>query len=377
VTIEQTRQKSTGSNLPRASSGSDSRLRELDGWRAISVLLVIVHHLGAFQYAGFTAPHLRLARICELCGPLGVKVFFVISGFVICRLLIREEIRFQSVSLKGFYIRRAFRILPPFLLFLGVLCPLLFFGQIRDSWQGLSRGALFLYDLAPAHCSSWFIGHTWSLAVEEQFYLLFPAVWWLSRNIGRRRILPSIFVLVVIWNLSAAIFHWDQFTIFSARTGFACICCGVLMATFESEVRTIAGRVPAVLVAAAGLSLFWHPQDFDGLRGTAYESIYTPFAIALILMFSLERGNWLRGFLCWRPVQAIGVSSYAIYLWQQLFTAPARFYSKPGTSIPHLLPLLFLIVPFSYVFLERPAMRLGRSFAERVRRSPAFVEVAA
>jgi peptidoglycan/LPS O-acetylase OafA/YrhL len=306
-----------------------------------------------------------------------VKVFFVISGFVICRLLIREEEAFHSVSLKGFYIRRAFRILPPFLLYIGVLCLLLFFGKIHDSWRGLSHGALFLYDLSPAQCSSWFIGHTWSLAVEEQFYLIFPAVWVLAGYRGRRHVFPAIYFLIVTWNISTSLLGWDQITIPNARYGFACICCGVLIATFEADVRAMVRRIPAIVIAVGALSLFWHPADFDGWRGASYESIYMPLAIGSTLVFSLERGQLLRAVLCSAPAQAIGLSSYGIYLWQQLFTAPARFYTGSGDLIARLLPLLLVIVPLSHLALEKPAMRLGRRFAERVRRVPAPEEVTA
>jgi peptidoglycan/LPS O-acetylase OafA/YrhL len=173
------------------------------------------------------------------------------------------------------------------------------------------------------------------------------------------------------------LFGWDQITIPTARSGFACICCGVVLASFEAQVRAVVRRAPAIVVTAAALSLFWHPADFDGWRGATYESVYMPLAIALTLVFSLERGKWLRAFLCSKPLQALGLSSYGIYLWQQLFTAPARFYTESGKSLPLLLPLLLVIVPFSYFVLERPAMRLGRAFAERVRRIPAAEEVAA
>ena len=199
----------------------NERLKELDGWRAVSVLLVILHHLGAYQLANLVSPHVRLTAILEDCGPLGVKVFFVISGFVICRLLILEESRYGAVSLKTFYVRRVFRILPPFFLYVGVISLLLSVRLLNDSWSGICNGALFLYDFVPAERGSWFIGHTWSLAVEEQFYLVFPALWVLTKRIGRNRVFPVVFCLIVLWNLSTTVSGWDQLTILSARSGFS------------------------------------------------------------------------------------------------------------------------------------------------------------
>ena len=97
-----------------------------------------------------------------------------------------------------------------------------------------------------------------------------------------------------------------------------------------------------------------------------YESVFVPPALALVLVFSLERGNLLRAFLRSRVVQAVGVTSYGIYLWQELFTAPATEYGPSGRPIAFLLPLLFVVVPLSYLFVEKPAMRLGRRLTERI-----------
>lgn len=343
------------------------RLRELDGWRAISVLLVIAHHLGAYQFASLVRPHVHLALVFENCGPLGVRVFFVISGFVICRLLLLEENRYGSASIKGFYVRRAFRILPPLCLYLAPLGLLISLGLILESWRGILNSALFLYDFVPAKVGSWFVGHTWSLAVEEQFYLTFPALWLLTRKVGRGRFFLGLFCLLAAWNIFAAVRGWNQFTNPNTRAGFACICFGVVIASFEFQARAIARTIPIYVVAPFGLLLLWHPEGYFSWKCAAFDSIYMPLAIALVLLFSLESAPDLRSFLCWKPVQAIGLTSYGIYLWQQLFTAPTKFYAPAGKPLQFLLPLLFLIVPLSFFYIEKPAMRLGRSLAERVR----------
>jgi peptidoglycan/LPS O-acetylase OafA/YrhL len=347
---------------------TEGRLRELDGWRAISVLLVIAHHLGAYQYGRIVAPHVRAATTFHNIGPLGVKVFFVISGFVICRLLILEEQRYSNVSLKGFYIRRVFRILPPLYLYLALLGLLLSLGLIRETWGGILSGAFFLYDFAPAQLGRWTVGHTWSLAVEEQFYLTFPILWVLTRKFGRGRTFFGIFCLLAAWNLCAALADWNQITVPNLRAGYACICWGVVLASFESRARAFGRKIPPLAAAAIALILLWHPAGYSNWRIALYDSVVMPLAIGTLLVFSLECKLWLRTVLCWKPVQAIGLSSYGIYLWQQLFTAPAKFYSATGKPIQFLLPLLLVIVPISYFFVERPLMRLGRSLANRVRR---------
>ena len=355
----------------------DGRLKELDGWRAISVLLVIVDHFCAYQHESLFKPHPHLFYEFQNLGQLGVRVFFVISGFVICRLLLREEARRGSVSLKAFYIRRAFRILPPFCVYAVTICIVLLLGLGRSSWSGILTGTLFLYDLVPARHGAWFIGHSWSLAVEEQFYLTFPAVFALSRGRVRKALVLAFFVLLAAWNFVAAAYDWNSITDPNLRGGFGAICGGVLLALFEQRIRAIARAIPALVAAVIALSLLWHPVGYFSPNSALFDCLYLPPVIALLLMFSLEGDLQLRRFLLWKPIQAIGLTSYGIYLWQELFTAPAKFYTEAGKSIPHLLPLLFVIVPFSYFLIEKPAMRFGRVLAERVRKVPDREEVAA
>ena len=247
------------------------RLRELDGWRALSVLLVIAHHLGAYQYRSIVAPHLRLAAVFNNFGPLGVRVFFVISGFVICRLLIQEEQRTGNVSLKGFYIRRAFRILPPLYLYIAAVALLLSAGLIHETWSGIGSSLFFLYDFVPAKLGGWIVGHTWSLAVEEQFYLTFPAIWILTRKPSRRRaVVLAAFTLFAAWNLCAASFSWNQFTDPNTRGGFSCICWGVVLASFETHARAVARKTPLVAVAPLALALLWHPAGYASSRSALF-----------------------------------------------------------------------------------------------------------
>jgi peptidoglycan/LPS O-acetylase OafA/YrhL len=349
---------------------SSGRITELDGWRAVSVLCVIFGHFCSSHFPQTIAHHPRPAQVLLDTGSLGVKVFFVISGFVICRLLIMEEQRFGAVSLKGFYIRRAFRILPPFYLYLAAIAILSSLALISNSWLALRDSMLFLYDLRLG-VETWFVGHTWSLAVEEQFYLVFPACWVLLGKLGRKRVFPSAFLLIVIWNIAASIADWDRLTWPSTRAGFACICCGVVLATFEDRARKIAASTFAPVIAILAAILIWRPVPHLGWGAAVYESVFVPPAIGLVLMFSLERGHVLRMFLNWKPIQAIGLTSYGIYLWQQLFSAPPRYYMGLGIRIFYMLPLLLVIIPCSYLLVEKPAMRLGRRLSERFRRTPA------
>jgi peptidoglycan/LPS O-acetylase OafA/YrhL len=358
--------------LPR-----EKRLRELDGWRAVSVLLVILYHVAGYQHHGLVSRSSFLDLRLHYAGPLAVKIFFVVSGFVICRLLISEGLRYGSVSLKAFYYRRALRILPPLYVYLAAISLLLCLGLIQERARSILGAALFLYDVG-INPQSWFVGHTWSLAVEEQFYLIFPTMWVLTPKARRGQVFLAVFSLCAAWNVLIGYTGWHSHMSSETRAGFACIGCGVLMAIHEARIRPIVIRVPALIVALVGFTLLLHPVGSTSWQAVLYESVLVPPAIGLVLLFSLDRGVRLRAFLCSRPVQAVGLTSYGIYLWQQLFTGPQAFLSDTGQFIPaflgagriipQLLPLLCLIVPLSYFLIEKPAMAYGKFLSRRTRK---------
>jgi peptidoglycan/LPS O-acetylase OafA/YrhL len=279
-----------------------------------------------------------------------------------------EECRYGSVSLKSFYYRRIFRILPPLFVYLGVLSLLLIFGLIHEHWKAILSGAAFLYDVNVPP-PSWFVGHTWSLAVEEQFYIFFPTIWVVTPKRWKSHVFLSIFFLCVAWNVHVVHTGWDSFIWSDARQGFACISCGVVIAIHEGRVRQMAAGTPALVVALVSLMLVMHPVGSNSWRAGLYEGLLLPSAIGLVLSFSLVRGRRLRGFLCSKPVQAVGITSYGIYLWQQLLTAPRIYFAGAGAMTSLLLPLLCVIVAISYFVIEKPAIRYGKSLSQRARLS--------
>lgn len=342
------------------------RIRELDGWRAVSILLVLLHHFFFFQHVRIVERFPLLLHFFAYAGLQGVRTFFVISGFVICRLLISEELRSGTVSLKGFYYRRIFRILPPFYLYLATIAVLTLTGALHESWHAIAAAAGFLYNFQNLHFN-WLVGHTWSLAVEEQFYLVFPALWILTPARKRGPLFAGVFLLCVAWTLSYALPHGTAFVSEPARAGFACISCGILMAIYEKRARALAAKVHPVLLMLVALILLDHPVPPDTTFERLFDSLLVPLGLVLVMSFSLERGPWLRAFLRSRPVQAVGLTSYGIYLWQQLFTMPVADFPGQHAFTQFLLPLLGVIVPLSYFFVEKPAMRIGKALARQPR----------
>ena len=163
-------------------STAPHRIDVLDGWRAISVGLVVASHLvgmsGLRVYFGQSVQSIAINY-----GQIGVEFFFAISGFVICAGLLRED----RVSLSGFYIRRAFRILPPLLIYVTVVGAMATASFVQVSTGSFVRALSFTCNIGPC---DWQFGHTWSLAYEEQFYFVFPLIFiWLGAFRGKGSLL--------------------------------------------------------------------------------------------------------------------------------------------------------------------------------------------
>ena len=154
------------SALPQKKSPGADHMPSLDGLRAISIALVLLGHLGGTH--GFVRLDLGIGDYAHL----GVVVFFVISGFLITRLLLSEHAKKGRVSLKLFYARRSLRLFPASFAYIGCISLLWLAGfvhlEARDFWHAVTYTVNYL----PGR--SWDVGHLWSLSVEEQFYLLWP-----------------------------------------------------------------------------------------------------------------------------------------------------------------------------------------------------------
>src|SRR5579871_3891862 len=146
-----------------------NRITALDGWRAISVGFVITDHLVQFSAIRVPAQEAWFSRL----GNLGVSIFFVISGYVICRGLTQESRLYGRISLSGFYVRRFFRIVPPLTVYICTVFILSLTG-IVSSDRTIFRALTFTCDLPNTSCGGYVGAHTWSLSVEEQFYLAVP-----------------------------------------------------------------------------------------------------------------------------------------------------------------------------------------------------------
>jgi peptidoglycan/LPS O-acetylase OafA/YrhL len=367
---------------------------ELDGLRAISVLFVVGAH---------TAKYSHYFNLSESCGALwgllaqtGVQIFFIISGFIITKLLIDEHRRTGRVSLKGFYIRRFFRIIPAFwtysisILLLAALGIVVLKEGAVPQVTGFIVSSLFLSDI---FYPSWFWGHTWSLSVEEQFYVCFPLIFALIYKSRHKAVIMPIFLILVYISAFFATtfidafrsglylvyshFDWNRYLGGSLFFSYQYIATGVSMAIFWKTASSVLGRLPLlfyILVIANILSLpFWNPPEAVALlRWYTY-----PILLACLVGWVMVKPAYF-GLLRWPVIQFIGASSYSVYLWQQLFTGdPTRYGPIPLSNPLISLFLLFLCATLSYHFVERKFIALGRRLSRAKSPEPAKVPLQA
>lgn len=332
---------------------------EIDGLRAVVVLPVILFHAGFKLFSG---------------GFVGVDVFFVVSGYLITTIII-SELDAGRFSLPRFYERRARRILPALFFVMACCVPFAWLWmsppQFKDFSQSLVAVALFGSNFLFWREDGYFAAaaeqkpllHTWSLAVEEQYYMLFPLALILLWRFRRDRVVLFVALAAMVsliasewgWrNAPAANFYLAPTRIWELLAGSLCAFVLRNGAPFD---RALWGN----LAAAAGLALICYSVVAFG-DGTPAPSVYLLLPVmgtCLIILFA-GPGTWVARLLRARPLMAIGLISYSAYLWHQpLFAfARLRFGSELQAGEMAALSLASLAIAyFSWRFVERPVRR--------------------
>ena len=342
------------------------RIPGLDGLRALAILIVIAGHLNV-RFEDQPSHRSLLWRMAG-SGGIGVDVFFVLSGYLITTLLVREFERHGRIDLAKFWLRRAFRILPAFYLYLGTVALLVPLAGWSVPLRSFLYAGLFLYDYTPLP-HPWLVGHLWSLAVEEQFYLFWPLLLGVCLSRWGRR--SAIWVAVGLIAFGAAMRWYDghfayerflgrDFMMLHTRVDtlmFGCLfalCSG--LPAFERMygwARPFWWVAPIWFLAAGNLM-----TRLFGLNFRLYEGMtINGLAIAFFILHVARSPKTLLGrVLGWGPIAYVGVTSYSMYLWQELFTAPENA-SWTG-RMPGMLLCIALAPVLSYELVEKPVLRL-------------------
>jgi peptidoglycan/LPS O-acetylase OafA/YrhL len=356
----------------------------LDGLRFIAALSVVVQHVVQFQALfGFGAP--GWFHRLFLTGRDGVILFFVLSGFLITYLLVEELGRLGSIDVGRFYVRRILRIWPLYFLLLTLAVALYAFGAATPGWrQPDSAGVFVLYALLLANVALVWgtpvlgVSQSWSIGVEEQFYLVWPAFLLLFA----RRLLGFMitFVLVkimLLWLLIRALGAFAPTTVFVEQLALESMAIGAIAAVLVYRKATVLRLLyhPLAQVAAvAGFALVVY--DFDGVFGRvpalATTLLSLVFALVILNVGCNERTLLRIG----NPVtDYLGRISYGIYMFHPLllygiFFAVRGLGWEPGTNLAQRAAIYLVgvgvsiaVAALSYAFFETPFLRLKKRFA--------------
>lgn len=312
------------------------RIPSLDGMRAISISLVVVGHWVELRYH---------SDVAGAFANLGVRIFFIISGYLITTLLLKEYGKTSTIGLKEFYVRRAYRILPAAIVFM-VPVFVIFWHELR--WYHMAAAALYLANYDYAH--PWFLGHLWSLSVEEQFYFLWPGVLkkWHRHRVA---ILVGVVAFTPVYRVACHFLqlHGRADESFPAVADVLAI--GCLLAIFAARLPRINGVwaglmiVPVMLVPVYVGVLRFHVTAV--LLLVLWPVMHA--SIAGLLLHVVERPYWV---LNVRPVAWLGKISYSLYLWQQLFA-----YGQHPRSW-YFVGFAVGLASASYYLVEQPMLRL-------------------
>jgi peptidoglycan/LPS O-acetylase OafA/YrhL len=331
--------------------------RELDGLRAIAVIPVVLLHAGFKLFSG---------------GFVGVDVFFVISGYLITSIIIAEK-QSNSFTLARFYERRARRILPALLAMLLVCVPLGWLCSLPSDMNFFSQSVLavlgFVSNVFFSYTTGYFgVGstlnpliHTWSLAVEEQYYILFPALLMVLWRLGPR-IACATLGIIAACSLIAAQYYArtdPQFDFYWLPTRGWEILAGALIALYPRHLEQ--GGATAVLRQSGSLigiaSIAYAIFFFDD--GTPSPSLYAliPVLGAVLVILFADQTTLVGKILGLTPLVAIGVISYSLYLFHQPVLAFARQRLLVEPDLPTVSVLLLMTLALSYAswrFIEQP-----------------------
>jgi peptidoglycan/LPS O-acetylase OafA/YrhL len=342
---------------------ANKRIPGLDGLRAISIVLVLGGHLAGTRNCYSAALYGKFGDLANL----GVRVFFVISGYLITTLLLKEYAKTQTVSLKNFYIRRTLRIFPAFYTFLLAMTFVQAWGLISLKSGDLLHA--FTYTTNYHYDSSWWIGHTWSLSVEEQFYLLWPALLLL---LGIRRGLYAagavVFMAPVVriavwylWPAQRAGIGWSFPTI-ADTIATGCLLAGTrgwleLQPWYRKLLDTRWFAVVPLMIIAV------NAKPGGRLRMSVLETVVNLLIAACVARCAAKTDGPVAMFLNSRPAVAIGIVSYSLYLWQQPFLN--RHSAGWFAAFPVNIVLAVLAALLSYLVVEKPLLDLRGRFGER------------
>jgi peptidoglycan/LPS O-acetylase OafA/YrhL len=343
------------------------RIPSIDGFRMISILFVIFSHIVTESHNSFFN---TLSQYFVL-GDLGVRVFFVISGFLITYLLLNERSNTGTINIKAFYLRRTLRIFPVFYAYLLVIFVLHLLLNLGIPFLVFLGAGLYIHNFAPWG-GDWLIAHSWSLAVEEQFYLVWPFIFLGIQN--EKKAFSWKFIGLLTFGLGVIMRTFNYkfpdlseyfLAPFLKHADFlfaGCIMAYLAFYHYELLVEKNKSR-PIMVFITVSLILFFSKFEFHPVLDKIFiptsGTIINVGICFLILYFIVKDKTIGYKFLNSPFVAFIGKLSYSLYVWQQLFISNLNFW---WTQFPQNIFLTFLAAYCSYKFIETPFLKIKSRF---------------
>lgn len=328
---------------------------EIDGLRALAVLPVIFFHAGLESFSG---------------GFIGVDIFFVISGYLITSIILTEMDK-GIFTITNFYERRARRILPALFLVMSASTILAYMvmlpAELIEYSHSLVTGTFFSSNILFWRGESYFgtinelkpLLHTWSLAVEEQYYIFFPPIMMILYRFGKTAITLAIYIgiissfTLVIWAIDQsdisleAVFYLLPTRAWEILAGAAC---AIALMNYSFTGNTIASSLGLLMITSAIIL-------FDGSIPFPSEYALIPVLGTVLIILFARDGNAIQRLLSVKVFVRVGLISYSAYLWHQPIFAFIRL-NPATTDIPSLIPasiaFVFLLAFLSYKYIEKP-----------------------
>ncbi|MBT3552987.1 MAG: acyltransferase [Rhodospirillaceae bacterium] len=342
---------------------------DVDGLRAVAVIAIILFHIGLGPLSG---------------GFVGVDIFFVISGFLITGIIVKDTAD-GSFSLAGFWLRRIRRIFPALFLMLAVSVPL--FGMVlppdafKNFGQSVAAQSFYVSNIWFWQQSGYFdqvlglkpLRHTWSLSLEEQFYIFFPIFILLVRRFTKFS-LWHIIALASVISFGLSIWgaaHKPSAAFFLLPTRAWELGIGALLAHWIIDAgnqfaQKWLDEFLAIIGAAAILySVFVYTENTPF---PSYQALLPTFGTALIIWANRSRGTVVGTFLAWRPLVQVGLLSYSIYLWHWpaiVFNRVTSFAPPVPISDAAAAAAGIVIALIAYKFVEQPLRRNRQLFSNK------------
>lgn len=334
---------------------------EIDSLRAISIIAVIIYHAKVTFFGYQILPG----------GYLGVDIFFVISGYLITKIIFKELNQNKSFSFKNFYIKRARRILPA-LFFLIICCiPLSWFALMPSGFIDFSKSIIFSLGFS-SNFYFYFTGleygavsgllkpllHTWSLAVEEQYYIIFPFLlvmcFFLKKKIN----------IIILLSISISLIFAEYLSFKNSNLNFYILpsrawelLAGSAIVLIESKKVLKVTNFMSSILCLVGLGLIFCSfiYLYDPIPSPGIKNIFPIIGTLLIIIF-FKKNIIIAKFLTNKLIVGFGLISYSLYLWHYPIFAYARNLRIAQTTSEYLIIaiIILLISIFSYLFIEKP-----------------------